>query len=344
MRKKKIKKTPISFGHGCAVNDELFCVSSFPDEINPETEYTRIFILNLSSAVPWMHHDIAGRTIVSMALRPASHNTPRACYALSSYGELQIFNSTEVVEEEIPATGSRANRRDGLTFSAISRIGTKEYVCGALGRIYRRDGDGWVQVATDVSNMAFQELQSVIGSVELPDSGNISEMTAKLRGIPNFEHISGTAENDIYACGNNGIIFHWNGKHWNALRSPTRQHLHYINCNSPDEIYICGHNGTLLSGNARNGFHRVALGKNDLNLWTVRKFNEAIYVGTTSGLFRAEKQKLQPVDLGLSESLAAFTVQALDATERVLWVVADKFLLRLEGGAWEKIDHPDNTL
>ncbi|MGU2293289.1 WD40/YVTN/BNR-like repeat-containing protein [Pseudomonas aeruginosa] len=344
MRGKKKKQIPISFGHGCAVSDDIFCVASFLDDLNPDVEFTRVFILNLSSERPWMHHDIADRTIISIALRPEAGNLPRACCALSAYGELQSFNSTEVIEEEIPAKGVEKNRDNGLTFSAISYIDTKAYACGAVGRIYRRDDDGWRQVATEIFNAATQNLQSIVGLAQKDASQDILELTKKARETPNFEHISGTSESDIYACGGNGLVVHWDGKSWSNLRIPTRQHLHCIHCHSPDEVYICGHNGTLLLGNSREGFRRVALGRNDLNFWTVQKFNETVYVGTTSGLFQVEKSKIQSVALGLPELHSDFTVQALDSTKRVLWVVADKFLLRFDGGAWRKIDHPDNTL
>ncbi len=344
MREKKQKKVPISFGHGCAVSDDIFCVASFLDDLDSDVEFTRAFILNLSSEMPWMHHDIAGRTIVSIALRPESDNLARACCALSDYGKLQSFNSAEIIEEEIPTKGAENNRDDGLTFSAVSYVNGKAYACGAVGRIYRRDDDGWIQVATEISNAATQNLQSIVGLAQANSFQDISELTKKAREFSNFEHVSGISENDIYACGSNGIVIHWDGKSWSKLRIPSRQHLHYIHCHSPDEVYVCGHNGTLLLGNAKAGFRRVALGRNDLNFWTVQKFKETVYVGTTSGLFQAEKSKIQSVAFGLPELQSEFTVQALDSTERVLWVVADKFLLRFDGGTWRKIDHPDNTL
>lgn len=338
------EKTPISFGHGCAVSDDIFCVAAFLDHLNPEYAYTRIYILNLSASTPWMHHDIPGRTIVSIAFRPASHAYPRACYALSDDGLVQIFNSTQVVEESILTVGKAAIRNDGLMFSAIKRIGSTEYVCGNLGRIYQRGEDGWKQVAEPISNMAFQDVQSVIERIGISDADDMSALMTGIGRVVNFEHIAGVSEKDLYACANNGMIFHWDGESWQSLNSPTRQHLHHIHCTSPDEVYMCGHNGTLLVGNAKAGFHPIVLGKNGLNFWTTYKFGDIAYVGTTSGLFQVEKHTLQPVDLGLNTSLSDFTVQALDATERVLWVVTDKFLLRLENGMWEKIDHPDNAL
>ncbi|MDG3714537.1 hypothetical protein L5C66_29480 [Pseudomonas aeruginosa] len=338
MRTRKKKSMPISFGHGCAVSDDIFCVASFLDEVDPEIEYTRVFVLNLSSDSPWMHHDIPGRTIISVALRPGSSSRPRACYVLGDYGQLQIINSTEILEEEIPAAGVEANRNDGLTFSAISHVGDKAYACGAIGRIYRRDDAGWMQVATEISSKAAQDFQSIVVSIGKGDRAG------DLREIPNFEHVAGLSDNDIYVCGLNGAVANWNGHSWSFLKIPTRQHLHYIHCYSPDEVYICGHNGTLLRGSAREGFRRVALGRNDINFWTVHKFNETVYVGTTSGLFQIIKSKLQPVNFDLSELPSSFAIQAIDSTAKILWVVADKLLLRLEGGVWQKITHPDNVI
>ncbi|WP_124574441.1 hypothetical protein [Herminiimonas sp. KBW02] len=335
---------PISFGHGCAVSDDIFCVASFLDEFDPDTEFTRIFILNLSSKMLWMHHDIADRTIISMALRPGSDGLARACGALSDYGKFQLFNSTEIIEEEIPAYGAEDNRDDGLTFAAISHIGNRVYACGAVGRIYRRDDGGWVQIATEIFSAALQNLRSFIGSEAQEQPQDILNLTKRISAICNFEHIAGVSENDIYVCGNNGKIVHWDGKSWHDLSAPTRQHLHYIHCHSPDEVYVCGHSGTLLMGNARDGFRHFAIGRNDLNFWTVQKFNGAVYVGTAVGLFQAEESKIRSVDFGLPELPHYFTVQALDSSKRVFWVVADKFLLRLDGGVWKKIDHPDNTL
>ncbi|UKB85826.1 hypothetical protein LF887_09450 [Chryseobacterium sp. MEBOG06] len=338
---KKNKPVPISFGDGCAVSDDIFCVTSVPDNLNYEIEFTRIFILNLSPKIEWTHHDIPNRTIISIVLRPKSDSLPRACYALSDYGQLQIFNSTEIIEEEIPAMSSETNRDNGLTFSAIRYIGQKAYACGAIGRIYRRDDKGWVQIAAAIADEASRNLELLTNMED--DINNIVELTEKAMTIPNFEYIAGLSDNEIYACGNNGIIIYWNGISWNYLKSSTKEYLHYIHCVSADQVYICGDNGTLLSGNATDGFCQIKLDRKDLNFWVVQNFKGIIYVGTTSGLFQLEGVKLIPVNFGLNKTFTNITIQALEATESVLWAVTDKFLLRLENSIWKQILHPDNV-
>lgn len=340
---KKKKPLPISFGNGCAVSDDIFCITSVPDNLNSETEFTRIFILNLSSKMNWTHHDIPNRTIISIALRPKSDTLPRACYALSDYGQLQIFNSTEIIEEEIPAMSSETNRDNELTFSAIRHIGQKAYACGTIGRIYRRDDKGWVQVTTPIADEASWNFQSLINMIEKSQPEDIAELTEKVKTIPNFEYIAGLSDNKIYACGNSGIIIYWNGISWNYLKSSTKKYLHHIHCVSADQVYICGENGTLLSGNATDGFCQIKLDRKYLNFWVVQNFKGIIYVGTTSGLFQLEGVKLIPVNFGLNKTFTNIAIQALEATESVLWVVTDKFLLRLENNIWKQILHPDNV-
>lgn len=338
-----MKKVPISFGHGCAVSDDMLCVAAFIDELDAEQEFTRMFILNLAGAEPWNHHDIAGRTIVSVALRPQQQDVPRACYALSEYGYVRIMNSAGITDEEVPARGADQNRKEGRTYSSIAHIGDRAYVCGALNSVYRRDAQGWSSIASALEQQAVKQLQDVVAQITADDASNIAALTKQMRATPNLECIGGISKDHVYVCGGNGLIMHWNGAVWSQIKSPTRQHLHAMHCLSDTDVLMCGHNGTLLRGNRVSGFHRVALGRNDINFWSVRSFLGEIYIGTSSGVYTVTGGKLEKINFDLKGVPTDFTVQAIDSTERVLWVVADKFVLRLMDGVWQLITHPDNV-
>ena len=70
--------------------------------------------------------------------------------------------------------------------------------------------------------------------------------------------IDGTSDSDIYVVGTDGHIFHWDGKAWRGVKSPTKAHLERVRCVDRGEVYICGYEGAFLRGNARDGFHTIA--------------------------------------------------------------------------------------
>jgi len=333
-------KNPVTFGSACAVSETIVYVASFPDDINEDIDFTRLFVLNIETQEKWFHHDLNGETIISVAVK--YNHTERECYAMAENGFIERFNSSIQINENIFPKELTTN--GGLM--SIRQIGESMYACGSGNQVYRRSNDIWLRIGHPIREQALEKLGDIIKHVkEETDSGDVDilEITKKMGDITLLEDISGTSDNDIYTCGSNGVIWHWNGVEWKKVGSGTRQHLHGIHCASADDIFIVGHNGTLLKGNKKTGFHRMHTGKMGINFWSIRRFNKALYIGTTNGIVRATKDEIGFFTPEISGIPNDFSVAAIDYFKDTLWIIADKFVLRNSHDKWELINHPDNT-
>ncbi|VVN92643.1 hypothetical protein [Pseudomonas fluorescens] len=333
---KTSKKTPITFGSGAAINDEMLYVTSFIDAIAPEINHTRMFVLNLALPGLWFHHDIIDKTVVSVAVRPASDAKPRVAYALCTDGTVETYNSNSTLNEAIPM------RENAGSLSSITHIGNRTYACGAENQIFYRSNNFWEETGVSFRDDAVNILKEIATEIKSGKELNILELTKKTRTLTLFECIKGTSENNIYTCGTNGMVLHWNGHEWQQSQSGTRQHLHDIHCVTPDDIIMCGHNGVVIRGNHTNGFRRMPIEKTDINFWSVRLFNKSLYLGSTSGLFCVTKNTLIKASFGTITLPSQYSIESIDTTDNTLWVITNKFILRLNTGTWKIIELPDN--
>jgi photosystem II stability/assembly factor-like uncharacterized protein len=56
----------------------------------------------------------------------------------------------------------------------------------------------------------------------------------------------GTADDHIFAVGDNATILHYDGKQWTPMESGNDNYLTKVQGLGPDQVYACGENGTVL--------------------------------------------------------------------------------------------------
>lgn len=330
---------PVTFGSACAISESMLYVAGFIDELGPDVAHTRLFVLNLDLPDLWFRHDLPGESVASVALRPATAEAPRACYALSMEGTVEVFNSSSTVFERIEGAGLEVDEPRGQ-LTQIRHIGTRPYACGASNQVYRREADGWAPIDHAIRDRPQAALSDVLGRIKAGDS-DLTAMSLKLREYTVLHDIAGRDEKSIYACGSNGVVLHYDGTEWIAIESGTRQHLQAIHCVSDSDVLICGYNGTLIRGNHKLGFRRVPLGRVDMNFWAVQEFEGEIYLGTTHGLLQIQDGEVRVVEI--DDAPYRYPVGTLECVGRVLWAVSDKFVLRLHDKCWQVVEHPDNA-
>ncbi|MBT9235784.1 hypothetical protein KKQ11_08025 [Pseudomonas sp. MG-2] len=324
----------ITFGSACAINDDMLYVASFADKLE-NTEHTRMFVLNLNLPEKWHYHDINHKTVISIALRPAHTETIRAGCSLTTNGEIEIYNSNGIETLAIP-------KKSEAKLTSLAIVDNIFFACGGEGQIYQLDQSNCIETGYQIAQEATSTLSKLLETINSDTPQKIQDLAQLSRSIITFQCIDGLSKEDIYTCGTNGTIYHWNGASWNKCKSGTRQHLHNIHCISTDEVLICGHNGTIVRGNYKDGFKRIPTEKIDTNFWCIKQFNKQIFIGTTTGLFLLNNKSFENAIPSSLPTPHEYSIENLSSTKNTLWVTATKFILRLQNGQWELIEHPDN--
>lgn len=327
------------------MSDDIAYVSGFPDSLEEEARFTRLFAMNTATDEKWFHHDLNGHRVVSVCLRRATQGVPRAVCALSEEGVVEIANSAGQTIEQIPGSGLGPGSRALGPMRRIREVAHRLYACGSGNQVYARLDDGWKAMDQQFVGTAKQEI-SDIADVIHTSQGNMSAddllaLTQNMGNVGGLDDIAGLSHDDIYACGLGGALWHWSGQQWHRLDTFTDDHLHCIHVISDKTVWVCGHNGTLLKGNKDDGFRSLLGPEVSDHFWSVREFNGTVYLGTTKGLFIFDGASLS--ELRLPGHFRPPVIQALDSTEETLWIVAERFVARLQSGQWERFDHPDNT-
>lgn len=230
--------------------------------------------------------------------------------------------------------------------SAINYIGGCLYTCGAAGQVYKKDDNKWNCISNEIVSGSDFAIESFVNNIKLAkneiNESHLGKLIDNLSSYVVFDDIAGDNK-DIYVCGNNGLILHWDGIRWDKVKSGTRQHLHSFHYIDKTNIFVCGHHGTILRGNHKEGFRRVPIGRVDENFWSIRYFKGNVYIGTSAGLLCLDLEKINLTNISNEiKNIPAFhAVAEIDSTPDTLWVIADKFVLRLKE-KWQVITHPDN--
>ena len=174
----------------------------------------------------------------------------------------------------------------------IRLIGEHVYIVGSSRAVYRRVGvKKW-----ELFNQGTQD-DLMIKNIR---KGKRSEYSYS------FLSIDGFSEDDMYAVGNKGEAWHFNGKKWSVIDLPTNADLHKVHCAKDGYVYIAGDEYTILKGKG-NKWEFILNAK--LNhpftehlFDAISWFDGLLYIGTSDGLYayidgKFEKIQLTPPEL-----------------------------------------------
>ncbi|MEN3233676.1 MULTISPECIES: hypothetical protein [Methylobacterium] len=151
--------------------------------------------------------------------------------------------------------------------------------------------------------------------------------------------IDGSSVNDVYMCGQDGAVYHWDGTRSQKIPVPTAAFLNDILVDDTDTVWICGREGTLLRGNARRGFTLVPCeGQPDFN--TVTRFRDKIYLSSYAGprgVFVCDGRVRQ---LTTGPSAVFKDINTVDGVADALWAFGLTSVARFDGTKWERIKLP----
>jgi len=153
--------------------------------------------------------------------------------------------------------------------------------------------------------------------------------------VTGFNSIDGISNENLYAVGMYGEIWHGSPNNWFKSESPTNVILNKVKVIDKKTVFICGQKGTILKGTANNW---QVLDQTDLDdeLWDMAWFNDELYVSGDESLYKLGKNNiLAPIDLKSNKDL---TFRYLHSSDGIILSTGPKsVIISRDGKAWEDI-------
>lgn len=215
-------------------------------------------------------------------------------------GQVTVMSNSDTSDEIIEKPYSIRN---------VTTIDGYAYACGIDRQVFKR-----------VAENKWQPMHA-------PDSRALKETHG-------FEAIAGFSENDIYAVGWIGEIWHYDGSMWTQEKSPATVILTAVVCAPDATVYAAGQNGTLLQ--RKNGEWKAINKRGYIgDIWSMCWFNDKLYAATMERVLVLEDSKLVPVDTGTD---VPDTCYHLTAAEGVLWSIGTDDIFSFDGETWTRIE------
>jgi hypothetical protein len=159
-----------------------------------------------------------------------------------------------------------------------------------------------------------------------------------------FDAIAGFNKSDIYGCGEEGDLWHYNGKTWHRLAPPVNFDMECIVCAGDGNVYIGGAMGGLIRGrfNPDTGEEHWHVIKNDLT-GTEARFNslawfqDRLYLGHDWALYNlTQEDKVEKVVFP-EGGIHQYSFQHVTACETALLSYGPHQAVVFDGEKWEQI-------
>lgn len=275
------------------------------DGIDPGIGHSHIFSWDLQDDPddPWGYAGATYWTTVDMAI---SRHPLQQMIAISPHGEARLFGSHDERDERIVAADGDPLERGHLR--AVRTIGEHTFVAGMGRQVYRRDAvDRWVCLD--------RTIRPAVGETK------------------GFEGIDGVHEEDVYAVGWDGEIWHWDGAAWRQQPGPTTHVLTGVRCGSDGQVHAWGRRGLIVTG---RGADWRLLPQDPLvgDIRDMAWHDGDLYVATGSALYTLVDGTLQPVGFG-DDVPTGFG--RLSVSDGMLWSIGPKDIMAHEDGRWRRI-------
>jgi hypothetical protein len=299
---RKRKDTRWGFTRGAVIAKDRGYVLAFLESLGDERESTTCLLR--WDGQKWSSWVVEWN--VSSVIAASRPN--RRLMAVGPGGRFRLGTPARVVEEEIDTTPNGPRYRGMLR--DVRLIGKTVFVAGIGRQVYRRAAPGrWVRA----------------------DRGVLAPK-GKAKGT-GFNSIDGFAKNDVYAVGGRGEIWHFNGKAWEELDSPTDRMLERVICAPDGKVYVCGQSGLLLRGR-QDAWEAIEHQTTKDDLWGMTWFKDRLWVTTLEAVYSLEADdSLKRSDQGTP----ALTCGWLDAKDDVMWSVGENDIAYFDGKDWYEL-------
>lgn len=297
----------LGFTHAAICQRDLIYVVAVVDELDAVN--MRHAVLWKWDSTRWQSWTVQNRIIAACSVIPSEGHV----LFVGNDGNMVYFDGKAFRQESIrvPLDGPNALR----TLTSARVIGKSIFVVGMQRQVFRRplQGGPWIRA----------------------DQGTLEN--SKPFKVAGFLSLDGLCENDIYAAGYFGEIWHYDGNRWRSLDSPTNVKITAVCCVTPEVVYLSGEHGLLLRGN-KNGWVTLGDGITPQTYWSLEYFGESLYISNNQGqIFQILDDEIVPVDLQLEREVSTFVLTQGDNT---LLSIGNQDLLLFDGKSWSPLTLP----
>lgn len=302
--------TPLTYVTGFVYRNDLVFISAQVDElVEQDVSHTKMLQWKMGS---WGHYMVNWPVTALCGMEPLD----LTLFSMGIDGRIHIATKTGFFEEQIDKSAEGPDQRGMLR--DIKKIGKHIYVTGMQRQVYQR-----------INQMQWRRI----------DQGMVIPIGASI--IAGFNSIDGFNEQDIYAVGLDGEIWHFNDQVWDKTDSPTNLSLARVKCVAHDTVYICGKAGILIRG-CKNQWEIIDHNVTSENFWGMEWFQEKLYIATSDTLFVLEKDDtLKPMMVNFGDH---FTCGHLHANDEIMWSIGMKHLAyTTDGKSWIQVACNDGS-
>lgn len=240
-------------------------------------------------------------------LLPATDERPFAFAMLGRRGLLRINPTGHAPQDETLALPN-------AYLLHLQQIAGELYACGTQQQVHHRSADGWGRM-DDRCHVPL-----------------VDQVTCT------FNAMDGFGADDIYAAGDGGALWHWDGRGWQSLASPAALTIRMVHCMPDGSVVLAGDAGTVFRGNRVDGWRMLTVPAfAHLTIERACLFQEALYLCAQRELLVLSDDTVTKVDVPVEGHLAYY---GASATAEAMWTVGDDAILRFDGSRWERFICP----
>jgi hypothetical protein len=204
-------------------------------------------------------------------------------------------------------------------------IDDEAYLVGILRKVFKRTGVfDWIDL-TDPNKHPhlFEEL------------AKHKEKRGNYLGIDTgFSAIDGFSSNDIYAAGDNGDAWHYDGNTWHRLDIPGNFDIKTVTCGGDGNVYFAGYTGGIIKGTIDHWTNIDERGGMVINetAW----FQDKLYLSDERDLYTLEGDVLKPYKYPKGGP-QQYSFRGVAASKDALVAYGSYQALVFDGERWEEI-------
>lgn len=295
----------------------------------PEDELDERTLEELPTRILSYAHDLIGNNEGFALATEWKEGVARICLAFNKYENQLIAIDDDFcsLESKTAFEFHEIENCDRFckTCKAIAHIGQHTYICGRKRKVFKRVGvKTWKDLTIPNEHpYMFKELDQFLAK-----RGNL------LGTYTGFHAIDGFADDDIYAGGDRGDMWHFAGNRWTQIDLPANFDIQAITCAGDGWVYASGYTGGILKG--REDHWKLLDAEPGLTIKASTWFNECLFLSDDYRLWFLDGDIPKPYDFP-KDGPIQYSARGVKSTPDVLVAYGLYQVLAFDGQSWTEI-------